>query len=312
MAQFPPPAGQPGSTAIPADSSCFIAWANGCTVTRGYVNLADTTFTYEGHNRAFYGNDTDAVGIPDETVVSLGDRGEALVTFPETIGNGPGFDFAVFENSISDDFLELAFVEVSSDGVRFVRFPAETNVPPAPQIPTFGSIDATLINNFAGKYRARFGTPFDLADIADSTGIDLQHITHVRLIDVGGCIQPGLSTFDSKGNIVNDPWPTPFHSCGFDLDAVGVIHAGTQGINTATDPYTVTIYPNPATDHVTVAAGRPFTGLSILNADGRSESHYGPGSGAVSVSLEALPAGIYLCRVVFSDGMVKVLKFVKN
>ena len=54
--------------------------------------------------------------------------------------------------------------------------------------------------------------------------LDKDHITHVRIIDVIGNIDPEYATYDCQGNPINDPWPTPFASCGMDLDAVGVIH----------------------------------------------------------------------------------------
>jgi len=310
-AQFPPPAGEPGSTAIPSDSACFKFWASSCAVTRGFVKISDTNFTYEGNNRAFYGNDIDALDTADEVAVSLGDGGWAVLTFPVTIGNGPGFDFAVFENSLSNVFLELGFVEVSSDGQRYVRFPAETNVQDTAQVATFGNTDATLINNFAGKYRARFGTPFDLDDISDSTGIDLQRVSHLRIVDAVGCIQPGYSTFDSKGNVVNDPWPTPFHSCGFDLDAAGVINLGAQGINNATDPLAIHIFPNPVGDYFTVSCDRQDFTLSILSLDGRVFSDKVAVRSSGRISMHDAPAGLYLCRVVFPDGGVRTVKVMK-
>jgi hypothetical protein len=43
-------------------------------------------------------------------------------------------------------------------------------------------------------------------------------------VDVVGSITPAYATYDSQGNMVNDPWPTPYSSSGFDLDAVGVIN----------------------------------------------------------------------------------------
>jgi len=49
----------------------------------------------------------------------------------------------------------------------------------------------------------------------------------VKVIDVIGTIDPQYASRDSFGNIVNDPYPTPFGSCGFDLDAVGVINQAT-------------------------------------------------------------------------------------
>ena len=61
--------------------------------------------------------------------------------------------------------------------------------------------------------------------LAGTPGLDIQRITHVKVIDVVGSIDPDYASHDSHGNKVNDPWPTPFHTGGFDLDAIGVIHA---------------------------------------------------------------------------------------
>jgi hypothetical protein len=202
---------------------------------------------------ASYGSGADATGPADATgwypdptdpddptpyqVVSLGDGGMATATFAAPIADGPGPDFAVFENSMNDTFLELAFVEVSSDGVHFARFPAISLTPVDTQVA--GSVDTTDIHNLAGKYRAGFGTPFDLADIRDPR-VNTSAITHVRVVDVVGTVglatdeetgeihfDPALAALagkDSEGRMVNDPYPTPYYSCGFDLDAIGVIH----------------------------------------------------------------------------------------
>jgi hypothetical protein len=301
-AQFPPPAGQPGSTAIHFDSTCFKFWADSCSVIRGFVNISDTTITYEGQNRAFYGSVTDATGMADEFTLSLGDGGIALTTFPVTIGNGPGFDFAVFENGLGDAFLELGFVEVSSDGLRFVRFPAVTLVQTDTQVSTFGSTDATLINNFAGKYRALYGTPFDLEDIKDSTGIDLNRVTHVRIVDAIGCIQLGLATYDSEGTTVNDPWPTPFHTCGFDLDAIGVINTGAQGVNNTKGPNTFVIYPNPVGDYLSISCGEADGLLTLVSTDGKIIADKMVINRSGRISMTGVPPGLYLCRIVFPDG----------
>ena len=48
-----------------------------------------------------------------------------------------------------------------------------------------------------------------------------------------------------KGNIINDPWPTPFNTCGFDLDAVGVMHTGTATDVRKINETKTRIYPNP-------------------------------------------------------------------
>lgn len=218
-AQFDPPAGKPGTKAMHADSALFISWAKSCIVERGLEDCADSN-----SNKVSTGQDEFAVGKADGAVVSLGDGGMATLTFDFPIVNGQGADFAVFENSFSDNYLELAFVEVSSDGVHFVRFPSVSNTDTTTQIGSFGSIDASQLYNLAGKYKASYGTPFDLEELKDSIGLDINNIMYVRIRDVIGSINDSFCTRDSKGAKVNDPYPTAFESGGFDLDAVGVIH----------------------------------------------------------------------------------------
>lgn len=224
---FEPAAGQVGSTAIYKDSNIIKTWATGIELYRGWLNIADTSIYYNGSNKASFGYPSIALGQAHEDsyhVVSLGDGGIATLTFDRPIKNDQGPDFVIFENGFSDTFLELAFVEVSSDGQHFVRFPSVSLTQTTTQVSTFGNLDPTNIHNLAGKYRQGYGTPFDLQDIIDSSNIDLNNIRFVRVIDVVGNIDNSYATFDSQGNKVNDPWPTPFHSCGFDLDAVGIIN----------------------------------------------------------------------------------------
>ena len=240
--QFAPPAGQPGSTAISKDSTVFVAWATGCSVTRGLRDISTPDSGY-----AEVGDSTSATGTAGaQGVVSLGDGGSAILTFDNPIMNGAGWDFAVFENAITDDFLELAFVEVSSDGVNFFRFPATSLTQDTVQIGSFGSVDATKINNLAGKYRVNFGTPFDLEELAGEPGLDVNNITQVKIIDAVGSIQNAYATYDRYGNKVNELWPTPFVSSGFDLDAVGVLHQlSTSARNLSWNFISFEFYPNP-------------------------------------------------------------------
>ena len=177
----------------------IVNWAKTCSVHLGYINIADTSIYYAGSNKANWGVESDALDKSDDHVISLGDGGFATLTFEPPISNGNGFDFAVFENGLGDNFLELGFVEVSSDGIRFVRFPSISLTPETPQIGTFGFLDATKINNLAGKYRVLFGTPFDLEELKDSSGLDLMHITHVRIIDVVGCCNCFICNFRFAG-----------------------------------------------------------------------------------------------------------------
>jgi hypothetical protein len=220
---YSPAAGEPGSDAVAAGDSRFTVWATGAVVERGPTEIG-----YEGSVLATYGTDTAATGPSDATpdspypVVSLGDGGIAILEYSQPFGDAPGPDFAVFENGFSFSFLELAHVEVSSDGINFFCFPSTSLTAAGTTIGEGGSVDPSNVRNLAGKYLAGFGTPFDLAELRNASPLlDIQRITHVRVIDVVGTNDPALASFDAEGHIIIDPYPTPYFSGGFDLDAVG-------------------------------------------------------------------------------------------
>jgi hypothetical protein len=138
---------------------------------------------------------------------------------------------------------ELAFVEVSSNGQDFVRFPA-VSVTPRPT-GSYGTVEMDDVHNLAGKhpnaYGVCVGTPFDLSDLADHPDVvagkvDLGAIRYVRIVDI-----PGSGDFSDdavqhvlpdagplwrnypENHPIYDQWPT-WGSGGFDLEAVGVLH----------------------------------------------------------------------------------------
>jgi hypothetical protein len=225
---FAPAPGNIGSTAIFKDSSIFCAWANSIQLQIGYLDISNKSLGYvsfglpENALNKAEGNSTD--------VVSLGDSGIAILSFENPITNGEGFDFAIFENGFADNYVEYAFVEVSSDGINYVRFPNYSETPTTTQMGNFEFSDCRYVHNLAGKYRQGYGTPFDLEELQDSLHIDITSITHVKIIDVIGSINSQYGSFDSENRIINDPWPSAFESGGFDLDALGVIHQKELGI----------------------------------------------------------------------------------
>ena len=225
LAQFAPAAGVQGTTAIHKDSSIFVNWATACSVVIGQEDISNPLSIL-----ASAGNSSMAIGAPGNGIVSLGDGGEAILSFERFIENGPGWDFAIFENAFSDTFLELGVVEVSSNGTDFFRFPTTSFTQDSIQIDAFGAVDPTNINNLAGKYRANFGTPFDLEELINEPNLDINAISHVKIIDVIGSIDSNFCNYDQYLNKINDPFPTPFPSSGFDLDAVGVINQGPMNI----------------------------------------------------------------------------------
>lgn len=313
-AQFEPPAGVPGTSAIYKDSSLFTSWATGCTIVRGYQDVSTTSLGY-----ATAGDSSMALGIAGSNgILSLGDGGIATLTFAQPITNGPGWDFAVFENSFDGQFLELAFVEVSSDGVNFFRFPATSNTQDTAQVASFGLLDATKLNNLAGKYEALYGTPFDLDELESTQGLDVNAITHVRVIDVVGSILPQYATYDSNGNPINDPWSTPFISSGFDLDAVGVIHQLTSVDPDMVSPFSmISIFPQPVTEQSQIGIElSTSTTLEIQVADftgrivaTRTYPALMPGKQYLPVADQALINGCYVLMV-FSEGHKTSLPFI--
>jgi len=282
-AQFPDRVGMPGSDAIPAEQ-LGLNWGISCQVNPGFISIAQ-----QGGRKVSIDDVNNVLGKADQTVMSLGDGGIATMMFAQPIMDGPGPDFAVFENSFEDYFLELAFVEVSSDGVHFVRFPATSLTNADKQIGPFDRIpDVRKLNNLAGKYRGGYGTPFDLSELNDSVGIDIESITHVRVIDVIGSIDPRFASYDAQGNIVNDPWPTPFSTCGFDLDAIAVINQKVLGSET------IQVAPNPvhASSHGTAKVIAGMQTFDIYSMEGLWVSHVNDGV----IQASGLSAGLYLMR----------------
>jgi hypothetical protein len=138
-------------------------------------------------------------------VLSLGQGGSIVVEMGETIVDGPGPDFIVFENpfNIGNDpnrpFAEPGTVEVSADGSTWAAFPCTaTSFPygtcagwhPVYANPATNSIDP-LDPTVAG------GDAFDLADLADAG------VTEARFVRI-----------TDRADLPGD----------FDLDAVAVVH----------------------------------------------------------------------------------------
>jgi hypothetical protein len=210
---YPKPADEEGTTAVYRDDPAFGMWAS------DYENYLQGDAVDPEWQTPLKALGMATGSISD--ICSLGRGGEITLLFDAPVTNRDGWDFAVFENGMSDTFLELAYVEVSSDGANFVRFDC-VSLTPAP-VGGFGAVDTTNVTGLAGKYRIGYGTPFDLEALAgkpEVTGdlVDIDDITHIKIVDVIG----DGSELDMYGNKVYDPYPTT-GSAGFDLDAVGVL-----------------------------------------------------------------------------------------
>jgi hypothetical protein len=255
---------------VPYDDPCFIGWATGIemhwpagfTPGGGYDNLA----------RAL----GPAPGTPNDVVV-FGNRGWAALTFDLVIRDGIGPDIAVFENGFNDPiFAELAYVEVSTDGVNYARFPSVSlNAWPG----DYGPIDASNVHNLAGKHinnngQAWLGTPFDLGDLATSPlvisgDVSLDNVNFVRIVDIYGhsdgtsldeatsLIDPVTGTYYGADHVIRDGGNYGAELAGFDLDAVGILRP----------------VPEPATMSLALVAA--FSAAAWRLAGGRRKSFPG-------------------------------------
>ena len=207
---YAPAAGQEGSTAISKDDTAIVGWATGY---ENYIVGDSVSTSWQTPEKALgeaAGNSTD--------IVCLGRGGQITLTFDVPIVDGPGWDFATFENGFSDTFLELGYVEVSSNGTDFFRFSNDSLTESA--VGAFGSVDATQITGYCSKYKQGYGTPFDLAELDGvSDLLDVNNISYVRIVDIVG----DGTDLDSSGDVIYDPYPTS-GSAGVDLEAVAVLN----------------------------------------------------------------------------------------
>ncbi len=306
---FAPAAGFEGSTAIYKDSSVFVDWAKEAEVFQSYQYIAFPEIGYVD-----YGVEENALGIAggNPGVVSLGDGGIAVLRFNSPVVNGEGYDFAIFENGFFENdtselaFLELAFVDISTDGEEFVKFPAISELQIDTQIGSFENMNARYIHNFAGKYTMFYGTPFELEDIAElvvGTSVNLNEINYIKIIDVIGSIDDEFASYDSEGNKINDPYPTAFPSGGFDLDAVGVIN----NVQNAKFDGELLIYPNPVKDFLSFRTDiSDVEKIEIFSIEGKLLISTKQKSG---IDVGSLVTGVYILRVLGNNESYSALFF---
>jgi hypothetical protein len=209
----------PIDAAIASSDSRFREWAN-------FIDPTRTAFAPRGSTSINQTGGFNSLGDLDATEIASGVApGILTITFPTGILNAEGADFAVFENgfifpSSPNLFAELAYVEVSSNGTDFARFPnTSTNTTWAGTFgQSFGGFDSTNIFNLAGKHSSGFGTPFNLSDLSAHAFVmngllDLSNVQYLRLVDIPG----NGAFFDSQGNPILDTWLGSGTSGGFDF-----------------------------------------------------------------------------------------------
>ncbi|HTO16848.1 MAG TPA: T9SS type A sorting domain-containing protein [Edaphocola sp.] len=294
---------------IPITDARIQQWAASCYVERGWINIADKNL-----GKTTSGTEQNAIGAvgPSKTI-SLGDSGVAVLSFNPPIKNIAGPDFAVFENGFIDlmdtskAFLEFAFVEVSSDGINFVRFPTLYSGQQTSQLDTFDVTLGKYYHNLAGNYIYGYGTPFDLKELEDSTNIDINNISHIRIVDVIGSIDSAIGSKDAIGNLINDPFPTPFPNGGFDLAGIGVLSEPTAIYNSKKFSNDIQLFPNPAQHYIKIkGVGIGNLTYEIININGTIIKNETIKNGQ-DIDVSMLSKGLYICTVRYNNK--KCMKF---
>lgn len=211
---WPGPVGSSTTTALALDDPRIAGWAASVGAVTWGERVSERWRTLDNALGPASGDVLD--------VVSLGDGGTLALAFDGVLFDGEGPDFAVFENAFNDTFLELAFVEVSTDGEHWARFDTIYEGPAVDD--PFLDHDPRTLHGFAGKYRGGWGVPYDLALLIDTPEVraghvDLDLIRWVRIVDIAG---DGREE-DSRGTPIYDAYPTR-DSAGFDLDGVAALH----------------------------------------------------------------------------------------
>jgi len=254
--------GEDGRHADPADDDAVInpifrGWA---TSVVSYQPAPGVEPQWMDTNKALgpaTGNNFDIVSLGDleQTQIDQGaPPGQTTLSFSEPVRDCSGYDFVVFENGLvsiyntstgsvaGQMFAELGYVEVSSDGEDFVRFPSVSLT--AGLVGMYGTIEISNVYNLAGKHPNAdgvcTGTPFDLSEIANEPNVvcglvDINNINYVRIVDIPGSgdfEDEGISHIDpntrpdwdyyANNHPIYDVWVT-FGSGGVDLEAVGVL-----------------------------------------------------------------------------------------
>lgn len=174
-------------------------------------------------------------GSGSNDVATLGVSGSLTLEFGNRCVDSAGADLLVCENpffvSTGGSFAETLFVEVSTNGVQFARFPNRYTGPQS-QLPSIQGAPLAWYRGFAGlrPVVANVSTnhdPYDLVhagadafDLADLAGdplvqagtVDLSDIRYVRLLDINSG-----NALDSTGTVVWD--------CGLDFSSSADVDA---------------------------------------------------------------------------------------
>ena len=281
------------------------AGANNNSLT--YKITGDVTFVYRDTRRIFIEDATGGLLVLDKsTPVVTGSYNEGDVISGGIIGTYTVFT-GMQEMIPSFDWAE------ASDNVTVTP----TVVTTADIMSDFATYEARLVRINAGIFTedASFNTSnYTEATFTDSVGEILfrnQFLTLDTVVNAGDSVDViGLvSIFVSGGTITYQLLPRT------NADIIPIIPEpeDTSSIDIHTlDPILLTVYPNPATDVITINADHNGGSLEVINAFGQVVYRAKAPVYPMTVDMSNKAAGLYFVRVITADQRVAVVKVSKK
>ena len=130
-------------------------------------------------------------------------------------------------------------------------------------------------------------------------------------------IMSGIVTLTLDGEPLNDGDP---EDCFFDYDPGGNNTVDFGFYNTNTTSVTTqdgevqwkSVYPNPATDHLTITSSNDMERIEVLDALGRTHQSIRPNGTTHILDVTSLTSGIYILRFSDKGGRIETRRFVKD
>ena len=113
------------------------------------------------------------------------------------------------------------------------------------------------------------------------------------VVGVVGSIDPLYASYDVNNHPINDPWPTPFSSGGFDIDASGVLHQNPLSISEYKEEL---VFPNPISVSGTLHIKSKHTVASIKLFDNLGKSYVFKNSSSLNLAELNLSTGVYVLQ----------------
>ncbi|MEG1591558.1 fibronectin type III domain-containing protein [Chryseobacterium sp.] len=162
----------------------------------------------------------------------------------------------------------------------------------------------------ANTGKMKIGYVTDLADINSFVQIQSLDITNTSyagaseyIVAVPNTVPANaklaiFTTFSEGGNVI------------YYYDDVSWEPTVALGVNELMMKENLSVYPNPFTDQITISGDLPLQSVTVYDASGKIVKEIK--GNARTISLQQIPSGIYMMKLIMKNGSSKTIKTVKN